>query len=94
MSAPAHQFLFALDLSDHAHFDDMLAEVAKNVLGHVGYGHDTTAELVALLHAALAEGAARVSHQCRDQFSAHGGELQIVISYGGGREWRTRRPLP
>ena len=94
MSATAHQFLFALDLSDHAHFDEMVAEVAKNVLGHVGYAHDTTAELVALLHAALAEGAAHASHQCRVQFSAHAGELQIIVLYGGGREWRTRRPLP
>ena len=94
MSAPTHQFLFTLDLSDHVHFDEMLAEVAKNVLGHVGYAHDTIAELVALLHAALVEGAAHTSHQCRVQFSADAGELQIVVSYGAGRQWRTRRPLP
>ena len=94
MSATAHQFLFALDLSDHAHFDEMVAEVAKNVLGHVGYAHDTTAELIALLHAALAEGAAHASRHCRVQFSADAGELQIVVSYGGGQDWRTRHPLP
>ena len=94
MSAPAHQFLFALDLSDRAHFDEMLGEVARNVLGHVGYAHDAAAELIALLHAALAESAAHASHHCRVQFSAGSGELQIVVSYGGGREWRTKRPLP
>ena len=94
MSAPAHQFLFALDLSDHARFDGMLGEVARNVLGHVGYAHDAVAELVALLRAALAENAAHASHHCRVQFSAASGELQIVVSYGGGREWRTKRPLP
>ena len=94
MSATAHQFLFALDLSGHSHFDQMLDEVARNVLGHVGYAHDTTAELVALLHAALLEGAAHASHQRRVQFSAALGELQIVVSFGGGREWRTRRALP
>ncbi len=94
MSAPAHQFLFALDLSDRAHFDEMVAEVARNVLGHVGYAHDTTADLVALLHAALVERAAHASRPCRVQFSADAGQLQIVVSSGGGQEWRTRRALP
>ncbi len=94
MPAPSHQFLFALDLSDHAHFDEMLGEVARDVLAHAGYAHDAVAELVALLRAALTEGAAHAPRQCRVQFSAHGGELQIVVSYGGGREWRTTRPLP
>jgi len=94
VSAPAHQFLFALDMSDHAHFDEMLGEVARNVLGHVGYAHDAIAELVALLRAALTEGTAHAPQHCRVQFSTHSGELQIVVSYGGGREWRTKRPLP
>ena len=94
MSDPAHQFLFALDVSGHGRCDEMLDEVARNVLGHVGYAHDTIAELVALLHAALVQGAAHASHQCRVQFSAQTAELQIIVTYGGGREWRTRRPLP
>ena len=91
---PAHEFLFALDLPDQVPFDEMLGEVARNVLGHVGYAYDAIAELVALMHAALAESAAHPPRHCRLQFSAHAGDLQIVVSYGGGREWRTKRPLP
>jgi hypothetical protein len=86
--------MFALDLSDRARFDQMIDDVARNVLGHVGYGSETTGDLVALLRAALSPGGAPGPHRCRVQFSAHAGELHIVVSDVGGREWRTRRPLP
>ena len=72
----------------------MLDDVARNVLGHVGYGCDVTGDLVALVRAALTESGVRGPRHCRVQFSAHAGELQIVVSDGGGRDWRTRRPLP
>ena len=91
---PAHEFLFALDLSDQAPFDEMLREVATNLLGHIGYACDAIAELVALMHAARTQGRAHGPHHCRVQFSAHAGDLQIVISYTGGSEWHTTRPLP
>ena len=90
----AHEFLFALDLPDHAAFDEMLAEVTRSVLGHVGYACDAIPELVAWLHAALTQGGSHASSRCRVQFSAHAGQLQIVVSHGGGREWRAKRTLP
>ena len=86
--------MFALDLPDRAPVDEMLDDVARHVLGHVGYGCDVTGDLVALLRAALTESGVRGARHCRVQFSAHAGELHIVVSYGGGREWRTMRPLP
>jgi len=89
-----HEFMFALDLPDRAPFDEMLDDVARNVLGHVGYGGDVTGDLVALLRAALKQSGVRGPRHCRVQFSAHAGELHIVVSDGRGREWRTRRPLP
>jgi hypothetical protein len=89
-----HEFMFALDLSDRATFDEMLDDVARNVLGHVGYGGDVTGDIVARLRAALTQGAIRGPRHCRVQFSAHAGELHVVVSDGGGREWRTRHPLP
>jgi hypothetical protein len=89
-----HEFMFALDLPDRALFDEMVDDVARNVLGHVGYGCDVAGDLVGLLRAALTQSGARGPRHCRVQFSAHAGELQIVVSDGGGRRWRTRRPLP
>jgi hypothetical protein len=86
--------MFAIDLPDRAAFDDMLDDVARKVLDHVGYGCDVTGDLVALLRAALTQSQGRGPHPCRVQFDAHAGELHITVSDGGGREWRTRRPLP
>ena len=89
-----HEFMFALDLSDRAPFGEMLDDVARNVLEHVGYGCDVTGDLVALLRAALTQSEVVGPRHCRVQFSAHAGELRVVVSDGAGREWRTRRPLP
>jgi hypothetical protein len=88
------EFMFALDLSDRAAFEEMLDDVARNVLGYVGYGCDVTGDLVALLHAARSQGGVGGPQHCRVQFSAHAGQLHVVVSDGGGREWRTSRPLP
>ena len=89
-----HEFMFALDLSDQAAFDEMLDDVARSVFRHVGYGGEITGELVALLHAALSYRRDPGPQQCRVQFTAHAGELHIVVSGVSGPEWRTRRPLP
>jgi hypothetical protein len=89
-----HEFMFALDLSDQAPFDEMLDDVAGSVLRHVGYGGEMTGDLVALLRAALSHRRAPGPQQCRVQFTAHAGELDIVVSGVGGFEWRTTRPLP
>jgi len=86
--------MFALDLSDRAHFDEMLDDVARHVLRHAGYGGEMTDELVATLRAALSHRRAPGPDQCRVQFTAHAGELHIVVSGVDGREWRTTRPLP
>ena len=63
------------------------------MLRHVGYGGEMTGDLVTLLRAALADRRGRAD-QCRVQFTAHAGELDIVVSGVVGREWRTTRPLP
>jgi hypothetical protein len=89
-----HEFMFALDLSDRANFDEMLDDVAGSVLRHVGYGGEMTDDLVATLRAALSHRLGPGPDQCRVQFTAHAGELDIVVSGVDGREWRTRRPLP
>ena len=86
---PSHDFLFALQLSDEALFDDMLGEVAACVFGRVGCEERVSREVAALLHAALLEGVARGLRQCEVQFRARGSDLQIAVAFTGGGEWRT-----
>lgn len=90
----AHEFLFALELSDEAQFDEMLSDLARAVLAHVGCGATAIAELTTELHRALAGGLAQGRRRCTVQFRAHAGELHLAIACDGGAEWRTTRRLP
>ncbi|HEY7286010.1 MAG TPA: hypothetical protein VH497_11230 [Vicinamibacterales bacterium] len=90
----AHEFVFALQLSDESHFDAMLAEVARALLAHVGYSAAATEELRATIRAALKSSAPAGQPRCDVSFRAQSGHLQITIAYAGGAEWRTSRPLP
>ena len=89
----AHDFLFALELTDESPHDRMLADLAGAVLSHVGYPAPAIEELTGALAAALADGVAR-GRRCDLQFRAHAGELEIAVSYKGGGGWRTTRSLP
>jgi hypothetical protein len=89
-----HDFVFALDLSDPAQFDSMVAEVARAVFGHAGYAAGDVAEVTAALQGALAKGAAGGRRRCDVRFQAHAGELQVTLLFDGGSAWRTSRPLP
>jgi len=89
-----HDFVFALDLSDPARFDSMLAEVAHAIFGHVGYAADASGELTSALSGAFAEAAAAGARRCRLRFEARQGELTLAISCDGGSDWQTSRPLP
>jgi hypothetical protein len=90
----AHEFVFALQLSDEPHFDSMLTELAGAVLAHVGYQAAAVEELCSVLQGVLAKGLSNGHLRCDVQFSVRGGELQIVVAYAGGAEWRTTRALP
>jgi len=89
-----HEFLFALELSDEPHFDAMLGELAGAVLAHVGYPKAAADELRGVLRGALSAGPVNGDRRCDVRFKAHAGELQIVVTYAGGAEWRTTRALP
>jgi len=90
----AHEFIFALQLSDEPHFDAMLSEVARTLLVHVGYGAAAAEELRSAIGAALKDSAPVGQPRCDVSFRAHSGQLQITIAYAGGAVWRTSRPLP
>jgi hypothetical protein len=90
----AHEFLFAMQLSDEPHFDSMVIELARAVLLYVGYQAPAIDELGDVLSRAIAKGASNGHRRCEVRFRAHEGEMQIVVSYAGGGEWRTTRALP
>ena len=90
----AHEFVFALQLSDEPHFDAMLAEVARTLLVYVGFNAAAIEELRGTMRAALKSSAPAGHPRCDVRFHAHSGQLQITIAYAGGAEWRTSRPLP
>jgi hypothetical protein len=89
-----HDFLFALELSDEAPFERMLGQLTVAVLAHVGYAPTAVEEIAARLRDAFTSGAAAGNQRCDVRFRAHAGHLHVLVSYQGGAEWRTTRPLP
>ena len=89
-----HDFLFALDVSDEAHFDAMLAELTGTVLTFVGFPPPAVEDLRQELRQALRAGPSNGSRRCDVRFRAHEGELVVTVAYAGGAEWRATRALP
>ena len=92
MSEP--EFLFALELSDEASFDRMLADIADAVFLHLGLARPAVDGLVADVRKALGGAAGAGRRPCAVRFSLHAGAIEIVVAHEGAPEWRTRRPLP
>ena len=91
---PGHEFLFEVEVADQVRVDDMLVDLATTILGRVGYGSAVVEDLVRSVRAEVARCVSAGPLQCRVQFRARAGELQIVVTGSGGREWRNSRPLP
>jgi len=95
---PDHEFLFALHLSDVGRsewieeIDGMLSDLMNSMLRHAGYTAATIAQLAEELRAGVA--GCRTSGECDVQFRAHAGELEIVVTQGDRRIFRTSRRLP
>ncbi len=90
----AHDFSFALQLSDEPHYDSMLAELTGVVCAHVGMTSHAIGQLTHDLRNTLSNAVARGSRRCDVRFRAHGGSLEVVVSFAGGGEWRTTSALP
>jgi hypothetical protein len=89
------QFLFAVKVSDKPGLDALLRDIATCVLEQIGYAPPEIAETLAKVRAALQEeDADQGQRDCDVQFRAEAGQLLIVLSSAGGREWRVARALP
>jgi len=91
---PDQDFLFALDVSGDPADDQMLNDLTRSVLGHVGYAGGAVDGLAAELHGALAERRASGNGRCEIRFRSESGQLEIIVSGAGRADWRTIRPLP
>ncbi len=88
-------FLFALDVSGDPRSDQMLADLARTVLGHVGYATSAIDSLTSQLHGVLAERVADGGkRRCEVRFRSEGGQLEILVTGAGRADWRTTWPLP
>jgi hypothetical protein len=90
---PDQDFLFALDMSADQSLD-MLADLARSVLRHVGYPAAAIDALNGELRAALTGRASNGQRRCEVRFVAQDGQLEIVVVEAGRPDWRTSRPLP
>ena len=88
------KFLFALKLSGEPRLNAMLDDLARCVLEQTGLAPSAIADTMGKLRVALREGADQGQRDCNIQFRAEAGQLLIVLSYAGGREWRVSRALP
>jgi hypothetical protein len=87
-------FVFALDVSGDPESDQMVADLARTVLGHVGYPSAAIVSVSDELRAALAERFVDGRGRCEVRFRAGAGRLEIVVAGAGRAEWRSTRPLP
>jgi hypothetical protein len=92
-------FFFKLEFSSQGVTADLLKELTKQVLQHVGSSPDALPDLAEALQKAVATGAgaapgsADASRRCDIQFRAHGGTLDILVSANGGRVWQISHPI-
>jgi hypothetical protein len=87
-------FFFALDVSGDPGDDQMVTDLARAVLGHVGYAASAIDALAGQLHGAMAGRVSDGKRRCEVRFRAESGQFEIVVSGAGAADWRTAWPLP
>ena len=93
---PAPEFSFDIRLSGGAFEDDhklgtpVLVDLFRHVLGHAGVKGEASDRLVDQVMAEYRKGPAAA---CMLRFTAHAGEMEIVL-VRAGRDFRTSCPVP
>ena len=87
-------FVFALDVSGDPSDDQIVADLTRSVLGHVGYASGAVDAVVGELQRAITERRASGNGRCEIRFRSESGQLEIVVSGAGRADWRTTWPLP
>jgi hypothetical protein len=89
-----HQFVFALKLSDDNGFDALFADLTECVLKRVGYAPAAAADILAKLRGTLEQSGRGKRREGGVHFRAEAGQLRIIVSSAGGREWHMEFALP
>lgn len=87
-------FFFSLDVAGDPASDQMLADVARSVLGQAGYASSAIDAVTGQLRRALVERVSDGQRRCEVRFRSEAGQLEIVVSGAGRAEWRASWPLP
>jgi len=87
-------FFFSLDIAGDPASDQMLAEVARTVLGQAGYAASAIDAVTGQLQRALVERVSDGQRRCEVRFRSEAGQLEIVVSGAGRADWRASWPLP
>ena len=87
-------FFFALDVSGDPGDDQMVTDLARSVLRHVGYHTSAVDAVAGQLHGALVVRVADGKRRCEVVFRSESGQFEIVVSGAGAADWRATWPLP
>ena len=90
----SQDFFFALEFSSQGVSAELLAELAAQVLNHVGSARDAVPDLADALKIAVAKGTAAGQHRCDVQFRGDARKLDFLVSSNGGRVWQTTVVVP
>jgi hypothetical protein len=89
----AHDFEFAIDVTEPGGFDDLLRKLTGEVLERVGFAAESLSTVADPLKAAVAKALAS-ARGCRVWFRRRGATLDIEVTSGTGRIWQVSRPIP
>ena len=85
------EFVFSLEMSGEAGFERMVNDLARSVLGSMGYADDP-APLCSAIAQVLAAAGAHTHSVLR--FQGHDGKLRISVMADGHARWQTSIALP
>ena len=83
---PEQEFVFSLELSGEAGFEDMVNDIACSVLASAGYAGDP-APLAEAIGQVLSAAGAHAHSVLR--FDSHDGKLRIAVATDGHPRWQT-----
>jgi hypothetical protein len=90
----ADQFLLSITVPQAAQYHGLLCEIAEGLLAQIGFDPSEAVTIVDAFRAGIDRDAATGARPCDAVFRTEAGQLVIVVTGAGRREWRLAHPLP